>query len=358
MSRLGALSASRFGRALVLVLALRGAWPAAVAHAQTNQGAPDSLAYSGMMAADSPGAFRLSRPSEPGRGSIAGSSSAPLGRGLSMGLVLGMYVGLNLLAYLAWWADSPPDHFEWKHEGWFGAQTYAGGADKLGHLFMNHFLTRATAGLLTEGGFNRRASTFAGACLSLGTYYVFEMRDGYSTGFSETDVIGNLAGAAMGILMREVPVVDELFDTRVEYVPSPGYSKNFKKEGFNFNEDYTGLTFLFAWHLASLPWVEQKGGPLRFLDAVVGYNAHNYRPKPVDPNVVRTQHSFFGLSLNVGRLIDEIWLGQRHPKYGASASRGHRLTQFGAEFFNLPFTSVPLVSWKHESRKCAEGSCP
>jgi hypothetical protein len=351
MSSLGAPSASRFGRVLVLVFALRGAWPTAVAHAQTNQATSGLRASPGGGTPDPEGTFRLAPGHLPGPAAPTGSPTSSLGRGLSLGLVLSMYVGLNLLAYFAWWADSPPDHFEWKHEGWFGARTYAGGADKLGHVFMNHFLTRATAGLLTEGGFSPRASTLAGASLSLGTYYVFEMRDGYSTGFSETDVVSNVVGTAMGVLMREVPAVDELFDTRVEYLPSPGYSKNFKKEGFNFNEDYTGLTFLFAWHLSSLPWVEKEGGPLRFLDAVVGFNAHNYRPKPVDPDVMRTQHTFFGLSLNVGRLIDEIWLGERNPKHGASASRGHRFTQFGAEFFNLPYTSVPLVSWKSQNRK-------
>jgi hypothetical protein len=280
-------------------------------------------------------------------GSAALGDSEPLGRGLSLGIVGGIYVGINLLAYLAWWIHAPPDQFEMSHDGWFGERTYAGGSDKFGHFFMNHFLTRANAGVLEEGGWHPRTSTYAGAALTLGTYFVFEMRDGYSTGFSVNDMISNVAGTAFAILFREVPILDELFDTRCEYFPSSAFLRHPTKHAFNFNEDYTGLKFLLAWHLSTVPVVEQSGGPLRFVDLVLGYHTRNYRPREADRHISKYQDRYLGISLNMQRIVDELWMG-RHPESGKSKGRVHRLTRFATEFFNLPYTSLPVVTWTNE----------
>lgn len=274
-----------------------------------------------------------------------------LTRALSLGAVGGIYVAMNLVAYFSWWFKSPPEQFVWSHDGWFAPNTYGGGSDKIGHFYMNAFLTRANAGLLEEGGWHPRVSTYAGAMMAFGTYFVFEMRDAYSTGFSKNDTIANAVGAATGVLMREVPLIDELFDFRVQYFPSDAYVKNFKKKGINFNEDYTGLTFLFAWHLCSVPFLEKNAGLLRFADVVLGYNTRNYRPKVPDPTVTRYQDRYIGVSLNLQRIIDELWLGKRHPRFGESAGPVHRFMHFGAEFFNLPFTSLPIGTWTNEYHK-------
>lgn len=274
-----------------------------------------------------------------------------LTRALSLGAVGGIYVAMNLVAYFSWWFKSPPEQFVWSHDGWFASNTYGGGSDKIGHFYMNAFLTRANAGLLEEGGWHPRTSTYAGAMMAFGTYFVFEMRDAYSTGFSKNDTIANAVGVATGALMREVPIIDELFDFRVQYFPSDAYVRNFKKKGINFNEDYTGLTFLFAWHLCSVPFVEKHAGILRFADVVLGYNTRNYRPKVQDPTVTRYQDRFIGVSLNLQRIIDELWLGKRHPRFGESAGPVHRFMHFGAEFFSLPFTSLPLGTWTNEYHK-------
>jgi len=265
-------------------------------------------------------------------------------------MMLGVYVGINVVGYLAWWRGAPPDQFEWIQDGWFGEHTYAGGADKLGHFYANHLQTRAIAGILEEGGWHPRTSTYAGAALTLGTFYVVEMRDAFSTGFSKNDMISNIAGTATGVLFREFPILDEMFDTRLEYIPSSGYFKHFKKKGFNFSEDYSGMTYHFAWHLCSLPFIEQLAGPLRFTDLVVGYGTRNYRPR-TDPSLPRYQETFIGISLNLQRLVDELWTGERHPKWGKSASRLHRFTHFATEFLSVPYTTLPVGTWVNESYK-------
>ena len=284
----------------------------------------------------------------PSNVSVAGKDDSTIGRGTSVGLVLGMYAGLHVLAYLAWYADAPRDRFQWSSDGWFGPSTYAGGSDKVGHFFMTHFLTRANAGVLESGGWHPRSSTYAGVMLTLGAYYVIEMQDGFTFGFSKNDMIANIAGAATGVLFREVPTLDKMFDTRVEYIPSSNYLRRIKKDGFNFNEDYNGLTFLLAWHLCSVPWLEQNGGVLRFMDLVLGYNTLNYKPKPAEPHPTRYQDRFIGISLNLQRVVDELWTSNRHPRFGASASRMHGLVHFATEFFNIPYTSLRLGTWRTE----------
>ena len=47
-----------------------------------------------------------------------------------------LYAGFSTWAYLAWYRDVESlDEFGWGGDGWFGRNTYAGGADKLGHAW-------------------------------------------------------------------------------------------------------------------------------------------------------------------------------------------------------------------------------
>ncbi|MES1158129.1 MAG: DUF2279 domain-containing protein, partial [Haliangium ochraceum] len=200
------------------------------------------------------------------------------------------------------------------------------------------------------GGWNARGSTYAGATLSLGTFYVIEMRDAFTTGFSRGDMAANLLGVGLGVLFREVPRLDALFDLRVQYFPSSAYFKRFGQQGFDVAEDYTGETFLFAWHLCSLPIIERSTGPLRFVDLVLGYNARNYLPLPEDPRVTQYQDRFVGVSLNLQRIVDELWQG-RHPRLGKSGTPGHGVAHFASEFFNLPYTTLPLGTWRNVHRR-------
>jgi hypothetical protein len=279
-----------------------------------------------------------------------------LSKGLSLGLVAGTYGALGAMLYQAWYAHGPKHGFEWSHDGWLGTDTYSGGADKVGHVYATYLLTRATAGLMREGGWDPVVSTAVGVLSTSAVYFAFELRDGYTTGFSYRDMVANLLGVSFGAAMLQVPWLDERFDMRVEYWPSEGYIKNFKNEGFNFNEDYNGLTFLLAYHLSSVAPIEEWKLPLRFADVVIGFNTQGYRPRPDDLRVLQRQRTFVGVSLNMQRVVDELWLGDRHPKPGDSAGPGHRFVQFMTELFNLPFTSAPVftVERQHESDPLVE----
>ncbi|MBK9037172.1 MAG: DUF2279 domain-containing protein [Myxococcales bacterium] len=64
-------------------------------------------------------------------------------------VVGGLYVGFSAWAYVAWYRDVESlDEFGVGGDGWFGRNTYAGGADKLGHAWATYTLGRATTGVL------------------------------------------------------------------------------------------------------------------------------------------------------------------------------------------------------------------
>ncbi len=270
---------------------------------------------------------------------------------VSVGIVGGVYLGFWALCYEAWFAHGTKHPFKWDEDGWFGSDTYAGGEDKIGHVFFPSLLTRGTAGLLREGGWDPVLSTVVGALATNGTYAILELKDGTTTSFSYRDVVANLLGTMWGVLALHVPWFDERFDLRVAYWPSSGYLQNFKKEGFDFNEDYSGLTFMLAYHLASVAPIEELGGPLRFVDVVAGYNTENYRPRATVEHPTQHQRLFFGFTINWQRIVDEIWLDTRHPRFGDSAGRTHRVAQFATEHFGLPFTTLRMFTFESSHEK-------
>jgi hypothetical protein len=298
------------------------------------------------------GTARADDPVRPPPGDEVPQKPRPfLSKGLSLGLVVGGYAAFGGLLYASWWAHAPTHGFEWSHDGWLARDTYSGGADKIGHFFMNHLLTRATAGLLREGGWDPVLSTAVGALSASVAYFGVEMGDAYTTAFSRNDMVANLLGSGFGVLMMQVPWLDERFDTRVQYWPSKQYFSDLGEGGTNFNEDYNGLTFLLAYHLSSIELIEESKIPFRFADVVLGFNTQNYRPRPAEENALQRQRIFIGLTLNLQRVVDELWLSDRHPKHGDSACPGHRFAQFMTEYFNLPFTTLPVFTLERQHIK-------
>src|SRR5690242_10266221 len=76
--------------------------------------------------------------------------------GHELGSLIGLgsvYAGMTIWSYFAWYYDKPAlPEFKVGGDGYFGEDTYAGGADKLGHLWANLALSRGTTELLRWGG--------------------------------------------------------------------------------------------------------------------------------------------------------------------------------------------------------------
>jgi predicted lipoprotein DUF2279 len=270
----------------------------------------------------------------------------------------GLYAGFTTWTYFAWYRKHKPlseynwacffcnkesgdgNAKIWSKEGWFSATTYAGGADKLGHAWATMGLARAGTEMLNQwGGYDRLTSSLIGTALSEALFLGVEIKDGFYYEFSFGDLTFNTIGAGLALLFSNFPRLDELFDYRVEYWPSDAYRAQLEGGNLNIAEDYSGETYLLAFHLGGIHSLrDSKYGPwFRFVDVVAGYGTRGYKPEPppgADP-YAPSQHMFIGVSLNAQGIFDYLLEGR------SNAAR--KITHGLFEMFNAPFSSLPLV---------------
>jgi len=136
------------------------------------------------------------------------------------------------------------------------------------------------------------------------------------------------------------PRLDELFDYRVEYWPSHEYRHQLDGGNVNVAEDYSGETYLLAFHLGGLHTLRDArwGGFTRFVDVAVGFGTRGYKPDPPgrEPDYPHRQELSIGLSLNVQGLSDWLFEGRSRP----AQKIGHGLF----EVFNAGY--LPAVEWQ------------
>ncbi len=262
---------------------------------------------------------------------------APTSQLTTFGSIGALYAVTYTWAYFAWYKGRQlTTELIVRDEGWFEPTTYAGGADKLGHMYSNYLLTRGTSALMQKGGWGPLPSSLLSTVLTMSFFTAIEFKDGYHKGFgfSWGDMTFNTAGNVLALAMINFPEVDERFSFRVEYLPTDLYVEKLIKEGVvDAAEDYSGQTYLLAWHLSSLEAV-QRLPPLSWLqytDLVVGFQALNYLPSPIDLTVLPEQRLFLGLSLNLQRVLDEA--------YPRRKTLAFKTTRVVSEFYGLPFTT-------------------
>ena len=267
-------------------------------------------------------------------------------RTLSLGAIGTAHAALYTFAYFAWYRGrNISDELVFRDEGYFGLDTYAGGADKLGHMFSNYALTRGTVQILRGGGWSPAVSNTAGAGLTLAFFTAIEFKDGYHEGFgfSWGDMTFNAMGIGLALAMENYLWVDRHFDFRVEYVPTKLFIDQLLNEGIvDAAEDYSGQTFILAHHLRAHRAVRQSEyfGWMTYMDVTVGFGSRNYLPKPIDPRAIRHQDLFLGVSLNVQEVIDQLFFEKRYERKGG----GYATQRFVTEILAVPFTNLPVIT--------------
>jgi hypothetical protein len=254
-------------------------------------------------------------------------------KALSLGALTAFYAGFSTWAYFAWYHDVEHlPEFEVGGDRYFDKYTYAGGADKMGHFDVNYVLTRETTKLLKWGGWDPLPASLMAAGLS-SLYFTFvEVKDGYYYEMSPGDLMADFAGAVVGAVMENSPKLDRFVDFRMEYWPSKQYrdivagrTTEGEVNNLNIAEDYSGQTYMLAFHAGELTkW-------MRYVDPIVGFRSRDYRPEPAPEAFMnRRQDLYLGLSFNAQALWDDFTGGNKV---------GHDVF----EFANIPFTSAPVV---------------
>lgn len=248
---------------------------------------------------------------------------------------------MGLWAYYAWYAGQTKGEFRLARERWFGATTYAGGADKLGHAYANYVMTRVAAQELQWGGYSPTFAAVASSALTLAFFTGIELKDGYHKGFgfSRGDLLADVVGVAFANVMLWSPRLDELVDFRINYFPSPLFAERLLQGDVDVGEDYSGMDFGVWLHLGSLAATRSHASlwAARFVDVGLGYATRGFLPIPKDPNTLRERQLYIGITANLAAVLD-AWLFQ----FGAKEGHGRRLTRGFAEFVTLPFATWKL----------------
>jgi len=233
-------------------------------------------------------------PEEPASRGLRWKNAAVIG---GIGITVGYY-GAN-----GWWKDGFSGSFRTVDEGWFGRNTYAGGADKVGHAFFTYagarLLTRGFEALGNDPGHALRLGTWT----SLGVMTGVEVVDGFSKKFrfSIEDAVANAAGAAFAVLVETDPRLDALLDFRLLYRRSADARRVGETDPI---ADYSGQTFLLAVKADGVPRLREI--PVaRYLELLVGYNTHGYEPndgvRKIDPH----RRIYYGVGINLSRLLSD-----------------------------------------------------
>lgn len=265
------------------------------------------------------------------------------GKIASAGALGGVYAGLTVWAYFAWYHNKPKNlYFKTNGDGLFGVNTYAGGSDKLGHFWSNHMVSRGTGELLIAGGWKPLPASLIASGLSAAFFTFVEVKDGYYYEFSTGDLVADVGGAALSVLMINRPEIDRLFDFRVDYLPTSEYLDGFGDGDVNFAEDYSGQTYLLATHLSGIPGVTDSKWTswARFVDVVGGFQSVNYKPEPDDMDAVPSQHLFLGAAVNLQAVLDELY-GERAERGSARVS--HQVGNYFFEFVSVPYTTLRVA---------------
>jgi len=215
------------------------------------------------------------------------------------------------------------DYFQtgWKStpEGWFERTTKSGGADKLGHFWFTYATSHLLAEIYRDWGYGESEANGLGALSALGVQSLMELGDGFSGdyGFSYEDFLVNVAGAGAAYLLGVSPELKSRLDLRMEYKPDR-------------IDDITGDIFTDYEHQRYLAALKLDGfeafrdSPLGYLELHAGYftrGYENYRTDGPDP---RRRSFYFGIGLNVTKLIQEV--------------SGGRFALFN--YLQLPYSSV------------------
>ncbi len=265
---------------------------------------------------------------------------------LSLGVVGGTYATTWVLVSAAWWTrENASSRFLWRDEGAFGLDSYAGGADKVGHFYANYVMMRLYSDVLAWGGFGRATALGGATLLTTGFFTAIELKDAYQRnyGFSTGDVVANLAGQGAAFAMLLVPGLDDAMSIRLMYFPSRDFRRELGADGApNFAEDYSGQTYLLAFHLAALEVTEpgESLGGLRYFDVSVGFGTRGFEPVPRAPEPV-SQRLTLGFSVNLQTFFDDVMDEPPRPR-----STGAAALHFANEVLQVPYTDVPVLSYE------------
>jgi hypothetical protein len=179
--------------------------------------------------------------------------------------------------------------FHISNEGWFGANTKDGGADKASHFADYYIVAKEFAFLYEKLGYSENAARWWGFGVAVSTGLANEVADGFTRhGFSWEDLGMDTLGAGTAVLLSATRTED-LLGVRTSHVPDPTYTHDV----YSADLKISGLERRLGVRL----------GPLRWLLLSVTYGSKGYR---VDPPIELQRQLGLEIGLNLQQILIDV----------------------------------------------------
>ncbi len=188
--------------------------------------------------------------------------------------------------------------FHVTNEGWFGRDTYAGGADKTSHFVSYYAVTRIMSEFNLAFGASRDQAALLASGVSLLAGVATEIGDGTNRyGFSWEDVGMDALGAAAGLAVLHFRV-DDLIGFRYGLVPAP------ESDVFGLGKDYSLEIYTGDLKIAGLSRrAGFNAGPARFLLLSASFGVKGY---PYSPPEIRQRQVGLELGIDFGEVLEAV----------------------------------------------------
>ena len=220
--------------------------------------------------------------------------------------------------------------FHVANEGYFGQNTFAGGADKASHFVDYTILSKELANLYGKMGYSRRDSILLGFGVSLASGVMNEIGDGFTHyGFSWEDLAMDALGAGASALIAAARLEDLIGFRHGILIPAAG-SQYCCQADPRVGRDYSNEIYTADLALEGLARrLDLRIGPLRYLLFSATYGVKGYPNGSPD---VQERQVGLEIGLNFRVILDD--LGARRNTWW-----GYTLHVI-LDNFRVPFTSI------------------
>ena len=171
-------------------------------------------------------------------------------------------------------------------EGWFGADTDEGGADKVGHFYSSYVTAHGLSAYFKSKCFSHDDAAYYGALSSFLIMGYMELGDSFSDyGSSYEDFVSNTLASLAGYYLYKYPELANKYDIRWEYGFHPNKS--------DFVTDYENSKYLLAIKLNGFE--ATRKGFLKHLELHLGYYTRGYD----DNEQTNERNLYLGVGLNL-----------------------------------------------------------
>ncbi len=223
------------------------------------------------------------------------------------------------------------EDFHFTNEGWFGRDTYAGGADKVSHFVVSSGLSRFLYEVYVAQGHSPNQSCALSFAVTILTGVVVEVGDGITVyGFSAQDLTADVLGATAGLLINRNHLQD-LLGIRLGKVSTDIPERAVVDHEPSLGSGYSNEIYTADVKLAGLAdRLHYRPGLTRYLMLSVAHFTKGFGYVPQIPG--RYQNVGFELGLNVPEILKAVGM-QDTTWWGKGL-----LAMF--DFFRLPFTQI------------------